>query len=51
MKALSIKQPFASLICTPRKDNPKLGIKDIENRTWKTIFLGAGRTNSKTSKT
>lgn len=40
MKALSIKQPWASLICTPRKDNPALGIKDIENRTWKTKFRG-----------
>ncbi len=40
MKALSIKQPFASLICTPRYDNPLLGIKDIENRTWKTNFRG-----------
>lgn len=40
MKALSVKQPWASLICTPRKDNPLLGIKDIENRTWKTHFRG-----------
>lgn len=32
MKALSIKQPFASLIAH--------GIKDIENRTWKTNFRG-----------
>lgn len=32
MKALSIKQPWASLIA--------LGIKDIENRTWKTNFRG-----------
>ena len=32
MKALSIKQPWASLIAH--------GIKDIENRTWKTNFLG-----------
>lgn len=40
MKALSIKQPWASLICTPREDNPALGIKDIENRTWKTNFRG-----------
>ena len=32
MKALSIKQPYASLIA--------LGIKDIENRTWKTNFRG-----------
>jgi len=40
MKAVSIKQPWASLICTPREDNPKLGIKDIENRTWKTHFRG-----------
>ena len=27
MKLLTIKQPWASLIC--------LGIKDVENRTWK----------------
>ncbi|MEE6129147.1 ASCH domain-containing protein [Chryseobacterium arthrosphaerae] len=32
MKALSIKQPFASLIAH--------GIKPIENRTWKTNFRG-----------
>lgn len=32
MKALSIKQPWASLIAH--------GIKDIENRTWKTNFTG-----------
>lgn len=40
MKAISIKQPWASLICTPKNDNPNLGIKDIENRTWKTKFRG-----------
>ena len=32
MKALSIKQPWASLIAH--------GIKDIENRTWKTNYRG-----------
>lgn len=32
MKALSIKQPWAWLIVN--------GIKDIENRTWKTKFRG-----------
>lgn len=32
MKALSVKQPWASLIAH--------GIKDIENRTWKTNFRG-----------
>jgi hypothetical protein len=32
MKALSIKQPWASLIAH--------GIKDIENRTWKTKYRG-----------
>jgi len=32
MKALSIKQPYASLIAH--------GIKNIENRTWKTKFRG-----------
>lgn len=33
MKALSIKQPWASLIAH--------GIKDIENRTWRTHFRGS----------
>ncbi|RZK62259.1 MAG: ASCH domain-containing protein, partial [Pedobacter sp.] len=32
MKALSIKQPWATLIST--------GIKDIENRTWATKHRG-----------
>lgn len=32
MKAITIKQPWASLIIT--------GIKDIENRTWKTNYRG-----------
>ena len=32
MKALTIKQPYASLIVE--------GIKDIENRTWKTNYRG-----------
>lgn len=32
MKAITIKQPWASLICQ--------GIKDIENRTWPTKFRG-----------
>lgn len=32
MKTLSIKQPWAQLIC--------MGIKDVENRTWKTNFRG-----------
>jgi hypothetical protein len=32
MKTLSVKQPWASLICS--------GIKDIENRTWPTKFRG-----------
>lgn len=32
LKALSIKQPWASLIAH--------GIKDIENRTWKTNYRG-----------
>ncbi|WP_060873871.1 ASCH domain-containing protein [Myroides odoratus] len=31
-KALSVKQPWAELIC--------LGVKDIENRTWRTRFRG-----------
>ncbi|EHQ41503.1 ASCH domain-containing protein [Myroides odoratus] len=31
-KALSVKQPWAELIC--------LGIKDVENRTWRTRFKG-----------
>lgn len=32
MKSITIKQPWASLICQ--------GIKDIENRTWATKFRG-----------
>ena len=32
MRALSIKQPFAWLICN--------GIKDIENRNWKSNYRG-----------
>jgi len=32
MKALTVKQPWAHLICS--------GIKDVENRTWKTNFRG-----------
>ena len=32
MKTITVKQPWASLICR--------GIKDIENRTWKTKFKG-----------
>ena len=32
MKVITIKQPWASLICE--------GIKDIENRTWKTNYRG-----------
>lgn len=32
MKALSIRQPWASLIA--------MGIKDVENRTWKTNYRG-----------
>ncbi len=32
MKALSIKQPWAYMIA--------VGIKDVENRTWKTNFRG-----------
>ena len=32
MKTLSIRQPFASLICR--------GIKTIENRSWKTTYRG-----------
>jgi hypothetical protein len=46
MKTLSVKQPWASLIVE--------GIKDIENRTWKTKFRGrvlihAGLAKSKIS--
>jgi hypothetical protein len=32
MKAVSIRQPYASLICS--------GIKNIENRTWNTKYRG-----------
>lgn len=31
-KCITVKQPWASLICT--------GVKDIENRTWKTSIRG-----------
>lgn len=44
MKALSVKQPYASLICA--------GIKDIENRTWYTkkrerVFIHASGVKAK----
>lgn len=32
MKTLTLKQPFATLIC--------LGVKDVENRTWQTAYRG-----------
>jgi len=32
MKALSVRQPYASLIC--------YGVKTVENRTWKTDYRG-----------
>lgn len=32
MKTITIKQPYANLICS--------GLKDIENRTWKTNYRG-----------
>lgn len=32
MKTITVKQPWASLICE--------GIKDVENRTWKTSVRG-----------
>jgi len=43
MKTLSVKQPWAYLLCA--------GIKDIENRTWKTnyrgrVFIHAGMSGS-----
>lgn len=34
MKALSVKQPWASLIVEPDPNNIGFGIKPIENRTW-----------------
>lgn len=34
MKALSVKQPWASLIVEPYPNNIGFGIKPIENRTW-----------------
>lgn len=40
MKALSVRQPWANLIVTvPNPDEP-IGIKDVENRTWKTNYRG-----------
>lgn len=35
MKAITVKQPYASLIVEPDEMNPGFGIKPIENRTWK----------------
>lgn len=32
MKTLTVRQPFAQLIC--------MGVKDVENRTWKTNYRG-----------
>ena len=43
MKAITIKQPFASLIVE--------GIKDIENRTWKTNLRGRVLIHASASKT
>lgn len=40
MKTITIKQPWASLICKARYYTHKLGVKDIENRTWPTNFRG-----------
>ncbi len=40
MKAITIKQPWASLIVEARQDNILLGIKDVENRTWPTKLRG-----------
>jgi len=40
MKALTVKNPYAFLICTPSQDKYRTGIKDIENRTWRTHFRG-----------
>jgi len=40
MKAITIKQPWASLICNQRMYDFSKGIKDIENRTWPTKFRG-----------
>lgn len=41
MKALSIKQPWASLIFTPDKSRGVIeGLKSIETRTWKTNYRG-----------
>ena len=32
MKTLSVKQPWSTLICA--------GVKDVENRTWRTEYRG-----------
>lgn len=40
MKAITIYQPWAQLACTPNKANPHIGIKNIENRTWRTYHTG-----------
>lgn len=42
MKALSVKQPWAYLICS--------GLKDVENRTWPTKFRGRVLIHAPTSK-
>ncbi len=40
MKTLSVRQPWANLICHARKEQDNIGIKDVENRSWKTNFRG-----------
>ncbi len=35
MWALSIRQPWAWLICTTDPENPGFGLKPVENRPWK----------------
>lgn len=41
MKAISIKQPWASLMFTPNKTTGIIeGLKSIETRTWRTSYRG-----------
>ncbi len=39
-RALSLWQPWATLVVTPRLDDPTLPVKDIENRGWWTSYRG-----------
>lgn len=38
--ALSLDQPWASLVATPRPDDPSIGLKEYETRSWSTPYRG-----------